>query len=82
MATVDNLKAYEALTATHPLPDRQARALMPIVQELQETCLVDGVSTSNVVALRTELKEDIAACQNFCPLFFPGPLRGEGQGEG
>jgi hypothetical protein len=40
MPIVDTLKAYEALTAAD-MPDRQARALVAIVQELQEARLAD-----------------------------------------
>jgi hypothetical protein len=36
MATVDTLKAYETLTGAD-MPERQACALVTIVQELQET---------------------------------------------
>jgi hypothetical protein len=55
---------------------------MTIIQELQETRLVDGANTNDVVTLRSKLKEDIAASQNsvlYSPL---GPSRGKGLGEG
>ena len=63
MATVDTLKAYEALTAAD-MPDRQARALVTIVQELQEARLADVAGKADVSALKTELKEDIASLRS------------------
>jgi hypothetical protein len=59
MATVDTLKAYETLTGAD-MPDRQARALITIVQELQETRLAEVASKGDIAAL----KEDIAAFKN------------------
>lgn len=60
MPTVDTLKAYEALTAAD-MPDRQARALVTIVQELQETRLAEVAGKADIGALKTELKEDIGS---------------------
>ncbi len=60
MATVDTLKAYETLTGAD-MPDRQARALITIVQELQETRLAEVASKGDIAALKTSVNEDIAA---------------------
>ena len=60
MATVDTLKAYETLTGAD-MPDRQARALITIVQELQETRLAEVAGKGDIAALKTSVKEDIAA---------------------
>lgn len=49
MLAVDTLKVYETLTAAD-MPDRQARAVVAIVQELQEARLAE-------VASKADLKE-------------------------
>jgi hypothetical protein len=56
MGTVDTLKAYETLTSAD-MPERQARALVAIVNELQEARLADVASKADIVALRADLKE-------------------------
>ena len=60
MASVDTLKAYETLTGAD-MPDRQARALITIVQELQETRLAEVASKGDIAALKTSVNEDFAA---------------------
>ena len=56
---MDTLKAYETLTGAD-MPDRQARALITIVQELQETRLAEVAGKGDIAALKTSVKEDIA----------------------
>ena len=63
MATVDTLKAYETLTGAD-MPDRQARALVTIVQELQETRLAEVAGKGDITALKTTVNEDFAALKN------------------
>jgi hypothetical protein len=60
MATVDTLKAYETLTGAD-MPERQARARVTIVQELQETRLADVAGKGDIASLKTLVNEDIAA---------------------
>jgi len=66
IATVDTLKAYETLMAAR-MPDDQARAVVSIVHELQESRLVEVATKTDVAELRAdiaelraELKEEIA----------------------
>ncbi|MDD3581619.1 MAG: hypothetical protein PHW74_11430 [Desulfobacca sp.] len=56
MATVDTLKAYEILIGAD-MPDKQARALVAIVTELQESRLTEVASKADIAALRSDLKE-------------------------
>lgn len=51
MGTVDTLKAYEALTSAS-MPDNQARALVAIVNELQEARLADVATKIDITALQ------------------------------
>ncbi|RLA89627.1 MAG: hypothetical protein DRG58_04430 [Deltaproteobacteria bacterium] len=56
MATVDTLKAYEMLTGAD-MPDKQARALVAIVTDLQEFRLAEVASKADIAALRSDLKD-------------------------
>lgn len=58
MPTVDTLKAYETLTAAD-MPEKQAKAMVAIVQELQEARLTDVATKKDLEILRAELKADI-----------------------
>jgi len=60
MATVDTLKAYEALIGAD-MPDRQARALLTIVQELQETRLAEVAGKGDLAELKSAVNADILA---------------------
>ena len=54
MPNVDTLKAYETLTAAD-MPDRQARALVAIVQELQEARLAEVASKADLKELEARI---------------------------
>lgn len=56
MGTVDTLKAYEVLTAAE-MPEKQARAMVSIVQDLQEARLVDLATKGDIAALHSDLRE-------------------------
>ncbi|MBM4289432.1 MAG: DUF1640 domain-containing protein [Deltaproteobacteria bacterium] len=60
MATVDTLKAYEALIGAD-MPDRQARALLTIVQELQETRLAEVAGKGDLAELKSAVNADSLA---------------------
>jgi len=59
MGNVDTLKAYETLIGAD-MPDRQARALISIVQELQATQLADVARQSDLISLQTSLRDELA----------------------
>ena len=59
MANVDTLKAYETLTAAD-MPDRQARALVAIVQELQEARLAEVASKADLKELEARIDVKLA----------------------
>lgn len=59
MPTVDTLKAYETLTAAK-MPDEQARALVSIVQDLQEARLAEVATKQDLEILRAEQKADLS----------------------
>ena len=59
MLTVDTLKAYETLTAAK-MPDEQARALVSIVQDLQEARLAEVATKQDLEILRAEQKADLS----------------------
>lgn len=55
MPTVDTLKAYETLTAAD-MPEKQAKAMVAIVQELQEARLTDIATKEDIAAIRSEMQ--------------------------
>lgn len=59
MLTVDTLKAYETLTAAK-MPDEQARALVSIVQDLQEARIAEVAIKQDLEILRAEQKADLS----------------------
>jgi hypothetical protein len=59
MPAVDTLKACETLTAAD-MPDRQARALVAIVQELQEARLAGVASKSDLKELEARIDGKLA----------------------
>ena len=59
MGNVDTLKAYETLIGAD-MPDRQARALISIVQELQATQLADVARQGDLTSLQTSLSDELA----------------------
>jgi hypothetical protein len=59
MPNVDTLKAYETLTAAD-MPDRQARALVAIVQELQEARLAEVASKADLKELEARIDVKLA----------------------
>jgi hypothetical protein len=63
MPTLDTLKAYETLTAAD-MPEKQAKAMVAIVQELQEARLADVAAKEDIAALRFDTKADIAALRS------------------
>jgi hypothetical protein len=54
MGTVDTLKAYEILIGAD-MPDSQARAVVSIVHELQESRLADVATKADLKELETRL---------------------------
>lgn len=56
MIAMDTLKAYEALTAAD-MPEKQAKAMVAIVQELQEARLANVATKEDIVAVRSEIRE-------------------------
>jgi uncharacterized membrane protein YqiK len=58
MPAVDTLKAYQSLTAAE-MPEKQAQALVAIVQDLQEARLINVATKQDLEILRAELKADI-----------------------
>jgi hypothetical protein len=59
MPTVDTLKAYETLTAAD-MPEKQAKAMVAIVQELQEARLSDVATKSDLREVEARLEAKIA----------------------
>jgi len=62
MATMDTLKPYEALTAAE-MPDRQARALIAIVQELQEARLAEVATKADLRELEARMDSRFATLE-------------------
>lgn len=58
MGNVDTLKAYETLIGAD-MPDRQARALISIVQELQEAQLAGVARKGDLAGLQTSLRDEM-----------------------
>lgn len=55
---MDTLKAYETPIGAD-MPDRQARALISIVQELQEAQLADVARKGDLAGLQTTLRDEL-----------------------
>jgi hypothetical protein len=56
MIAMDTLKAYQSLTAAE-MPEKQAQALVAIVQELQEARLANVATKEDITAVRSEMRE-------------------------
>ena len=54
-ATVDTLKAFETLTAAQ-MPEKQARALVAIVNELQEARLAEVATKNDIKELEVHIE--------------------------
>lgn len=56
MATVDTLKAFETLTAAE-MPEKQARALVAIVHEIQEAPLAEVATKNDLKELEVKIEQ-------------------------